>query len=121
MEIKKSSLIQPGKPFVLSVIFDIDHGWSLGGAGIDAEGLPTTININLPEGFTLKQVDWPTLNTRSGKPGYRGQIEVDVELGVPSTLPLGDITVELESNWQVCSDKTGVCVRGNATLHASIQ
>ena len=122
---KKKTKVFSGDTSINNIISGkLDYTMS---AVVGLAGLQPTIdaikisNINLPEGFTLKQVDWPTLNTRSGKPGYRGQIEVDVELGVPSTLPLGDITVELESNWQVCSDKTGVCVRGNATLHASIQ
>jgi len=113
--VMQSSLIQPGKQFGFSVIFNIEHDWSLSAAGVDAEGLPTTINLSLPDGFTLKQINWPALNSRGSKPGYQGQTEVNIELEAPTTLP-DDITIELESSWQVCSNTSGLCVRGKAIL-----
>ncbi len=121
VELKKTSDISAGKPFSLSVIFNIDKGWSMGSAGPQAEGLPSSINVSLPEGFSVKTIDWPSTNTRRGKAGYKGLIEVDVKCEAPSTFPVGTIPLEMEATWQVCSDATGVCKMGNAVLHASVQ
>ena len=53
------SSIQPGQRFRLGVLYRIEPGWHIYWKYSGDSGIPTKIEWQLPEGFTIHDLQWP--------------------------------------------------------------
>jgi hypothetical protein len=60
--------IQPGQKFRIGVLYRIDPGWHIYWKYPGDAGIPTKIAWQLPEGFKVRDLQWP-IPTREKEPG----------------------------------------------------
>jgi len=116
--ISDTDAVQPGKPLLLGLRFEMQKQWHIYWRNPGDSGEPPRIQWKLPAGFQAGAVQWPAperLGTGSVIDyGYRGSVLLPVELQTPRSLPVGgNITLSAEVSWLVCKD---VCVPGKADL-----
>ncbi len=111
--------VQPGKPFMLGVRFEIDPGWHIYWKNPGDSGLPTQLKLTLPDGFTQSELMFP-VPERLQLPGdivnyaYENQVMLMVRITPPTNLIDGKpISITGKASWLVCKDD---CRPGGATL-----
>jgi thiol:disulfide interchange protein/DsbC/DsbD-like thiol-disulfide interchange protein len=112
------SSIEPGQRFRVGVLYRIEPGWHIYWRYPGDSGIPTKIEWQLPEGFTIGDLQWP-LPLREKEPGdlevfaYSSEILLFADVAAPATLPPGPLTIQAKSDWLVCQS---LCVPGRAQL-----
>jgi len=83
-------------------------------------GYPTKITWDLPAGYGIGDIEWPTPKRLATGPivnfGYEGEVLLPVTVSVPTTAKVGDsVTLKGKAEWLVCKD---VCIpeEGNVAL-----
>jgi len=120
--IPEVSTIQAGTPFTIAVRFLLDPGWHNYWQNAGDSGLPTTIEWDLPEGFSAGEIQWPTPHRIILYPlvdyGYSDEVSLLIELTPPSELPLGtSVTLGALVDWLVCET---LCLPAYAELSVEI-
>jgi|TARA_B110000037_G_scaffold131640_1_gene149490 thiol:disulfide interchange protein DsbD len=113
--------IQPGETFTVGLRLDHDEHWHTYWKS-SATGYATSVEWDLPEGFTASDIQWPT-----PKPYalgdfvdfvFEGEIILEFELTAPETIAAGDqITLNASAEWLMCKD---TCILGSAELSLSL-
>lgn len=102
----------------LGVSFSVAPGWHIYWENPGDTGIPTTVDFQLPEQFSVGSVHYPgpemfTMPGDLSNYGYDGEVALLADLTAPSTLPTdGEITAKVR--WLVC--RAEQCVPGQATL-----
>lgn len=113
--------IQPGKTCTLGVLITPDDGWHTYWVNPGESGLPTKINWELPDGFTVSDIQWPTPHVfETGGIlglGYPGPVLLTVKLQAPQKLQTNTITVKAKVSWLVCKE---ACIPGRANLSMAL-
>jgi len=113
--------IQPGKPFTVAVVFDIDPDWHIYWKNPGDAGLPTLVKLTLPDGFTAGELRYPTPK-KFVQPGdiiaygYETQTALLATITPPAawdTAKPKPVDISAAVTWLVCSD---VCLPGKADL-----
>ena len=116
------SSIQPGQRFRLGVLYRIEPGWHIYWKYSGDSGIPTKIQWQLPEGFTIQDLQWP-LPLREKEPGdlevfaYTSEVLLFADVEAPASLPPGPVTIQAKSDWLVCQS---LCVPGRAQLSLTL-
>jgi DsbC/DsbD-like thiol-disulfide interchange protein len=115
--------IAPGRPFMLGVQFSIDPTWHVYWKNPGDAGMATRVKFNLPDGFTVGPLLFPTPQ-RLEQPGnivvlgYEDSVLLLAQVTPPARLPegfMGDFSADI--SWLVCAD---VCIPGKATASLSL-
>ncbi len=111
--------VQAGKPFDVGVLFTIDKGWHIYWRNPGDAGLATSVDWQLPEGFTAGPLRWPQPETFQ-QPGdivgygYEGSALLVATVTPPKDLPAGkDVVIGAKATWLGCQE---VCVPGHTSL-----
>ena len=120
--IPEVSTIRAGAPFTVAIRFQLDPGWHNYWQNAGDSGLPTTIEWNLPEGFSAGEIQWPTPHRIIAYPlvdyGYSDEVSLLIELTPPAELPSGtSVTLEALVDWLVCET---LCLPAYAELSVEI-
>ena len=123
------SVIEPGVPFTLGLQFTIDRTWHTYWANPGATGIPTSLNLTLPEGFTAGSLQFPVpkrfitdygFGVREAGYGYETSVIHPMTITPPATLTPGQkITLSGKSGWLMCDPNT--CVPGKADLSITLE
>jgi thiol:disulfide interchange protein len=123
------STIQPGVPFTLGLQFTIDRTWHTYWANPGETGIPTSLNLTLPEGFTAGPLQFPVpkkfitdygFGVREAGYGYETSVIHPMTVTPPATLTPGQkITLSGKSAWLMCDPNT--CVPGKADLSITLE
>ncbi len=115
--------IQPGQPLTVAIRFLHDPNWHTYwlNPGI---GLPTTLDWDLPPGWSAGPIQWPApiiLKDPNGNiagNGYEGETFLPLTLTPPGSLPAGG-TMELKVgvDWLMCE---AICIPGSAQLSLTL-
>ncbi len=109
--------IQPGQPFHLGFLFDMDPGWHIYWANSGDAGLPTSIAWELPEGFSAGPIQWPVPERIEAGGlityGYHGKVLLFATITPPGegSVASGPLGFSARSDWLVCEE---ICVPGDA-------
>ncbi len=114
--------IQPGRSFTVGLYFRIEPGWHIYWENSGDAGLPIRVRWNVPEGFHVSPLRWPTPRryTESGGMtafGYQDEAMLLVTLTPPASLPEGEVPLEAAADWLVCKE---VCIPGRAKLQLTL-
>ena len=118
-----TTALAPGKPFTAAVRFQIDKEWDIYWQFVGDIGLPTSIQWELPEGFTAGPLQWPIPVAHEAVGDFLNYVYLDetmlmAEITPPAQLPAGPVTLKAKIKWQMCDPST--CVPGDAALALSL-
>lgn len=109
--------VVPGTPMRIGVRLRHDPHWHTYWRNPGDSGLPTRVDLDLPEGFVAGAIRWPAPQRLFIPPlanyGYEGEIVLPMALDVPSSLPGGDVHFAAHVSWLMCRD---ICIPGEARL-----
>ena len=115
--------VQPGVPFRVGVMLTLQPGWFVLWKDPGDAGLPTTIDIQAPAGFSVEPLRWPT-PTQFLQPGqligygYGEQVLLTATITAPDELGTArQIPVRAHVTWLTCER---VCVPGSVDLETNV-
>src|SRR5450432_3157494 len=114
--------VSPGASFRVALEFDIREGWHTYWRNPGDSGKATTLNWNLPPGFSAGPILWTAPHRFDLPPlvnfGYASHAMHVVRIDAPKDLKPGT-SVELRANasWLVCSD---VCIPESADVQLKL-
>lgn len=121
--VNEEDTIKPGRPFWVAIKVNIQEGWHSYWKNPGDTGAATTIEWELPPGFTAGSTEWPfpqrfELNSIIGF-GYEGDFWVLTPITPPQNLS-ADHPIEIAANinWLVCSDTN--CLPGESKAKLSL-
>ncbi|MEI9893506.1 MAG: thioredoxin family protein [Chthoniobacter sp.] len=121
--VANTTAVEAGKPFTAGVHFEIDPEWDVYWQFVGDLGQPTSIDWELPPGFTAGPLQWPLPEAHIGAGDFLNYVYLHealifAEITPPAPLPPGPITIKATVKWQMCDPHT--CVPGNANLALSL-
>jgi thiol:disulfide interchange protein DsbD len=104
--------LQPGRPTRLGLLLRHDPGWHTYWKST-ATGYATSINWDLPQGFTVSDIAWPTPKIYEFQGWteyvYEGETLLMVTLTPPDALPEEPVEIAFHAEWLMCE---AVCIPG---------
>lgn len=121
--ISEVQAVSPGSSFWVAVRMTMDDHWHTYWRNPGDSGLETTIDWDLPEGFSAGPIHWPYPERIDEPPltvfGYHHTIylltEISVDAGVKTA---GDVLIKATVHWLECAD---VCLPGQADLQYGLK
>jgi len=111
--------VAPRQPFYAALRLEHEGHWHTYWLN-PGTGFPTSIEWDLPEGWTAGEIEWPApavLRDRHGTVignGYEGVVLLPVKLTPPKALNAGErVTLRATADWLMCEE---VCIPGGAEL-----
>ncbi|MFY8087351.1 MAG: protein-disulfide reductase DsbD family protein [Rubrivivax sp.] len=103
--------VAPGQPIWLGLKIEHAPHWHTYWRNPGDSGLPTTLQFELPAGFSVGEIAWPTPKALPVGPlvnyGYEGTLLLAVPLTVPAGWQGESLTIRLRADWLICKD---VCI-----------
>ena len=114
--------MQPGKPVAVALILSMDPGWHVYWKNPGDSGLPTTLDWDLPPGFSAGPIQWPVPERFVSEGlvtyGYTGQVLLVTEVTPPEGLPAGTTQkLRARAGWLACRVE---CTPGRAALELAL-
>jgi thiol:disulfide interchange protein DsbD len=110
--------VQAGTPFTAAVRLEHEPHWHTYWLNAGT-GYPTTLEWDLPAGWTAGDIQWPTpvkIVDASGMVtgnGYEGVLYLPVTLTPPADLAAGEVSLRVTAKWLMCAE---VCIPGSQDL-----
>ncbi|MCC7205241.1 MAG: hypothetical protein IT441_09185 [Phycisphaeraceae bacterium] len=113
--------LTPGQSMTLGIVLEMEEGWHTYWMNPGDAGLATTVTWELPAGYQVGPVQWPTPR-KFGEGGitsygYEGRVVLPVALGVPAEAPPGVVSVRAEVKYLACKE---ICVPGRVELRLEL-
>lgn len=120
--VAQASAARPGESVTLGLRILHDPQWHTYWRNPGDSGLPTQVEWELPGGWKVGPIQWPTPKRMAIGPlanyGYEGDIILPMVAHVPrNAVPGTEATLKAQVSWLVCKD---VCIPGDAYLAISI-
>lgn len=121
--VSADAAVQPGQPLTVALRFEHEPHWHT--YWINAgTGYPTTLEWDLPDGWTAGEILWPapiriidSHGTITGN-GYENIAYLPVVLTPPADLaPGSQVTLKAHADWLMCAD---VCIPGDAPIELTL-
>ena len=114
--------VAPGSTLWVDLHLVIKDGWHVYWRNPGDSGLPTTIDWELPQGFSAGAISWPVperfVQSGIGNYGYAGSANLLVPISVAKEVPAGGTaTLSAETSWLVCAE---ICIPGGAKLSLNL-
>jgi DsbC/DsbD-like thiol-disulfide interchange protein len=111
--------VEPGQTFRLGVLYTIIPHWHIYWRNPGDTGMPTSLDFELPQGFTVSELNWPAPG-RFVAPGdlvsfgYEKQVLLWANVTAPDDLDTTQpLTLKARTDWLACRTQ---CVIGGADL-----
>jgi thiol:disulfide interchange protein len=117
-----TATVVPGKSFRVGVLLRMVPHWHTYWTFSGDAGLPTEIKWQLPSGWKVGEVQWPT-PVKLQDPGdietygYENEVMLTQELTPPQSLGKDSVKLSAQVNWLVCER---LCIPGSADLTLSL-
>ncbi|MGJ3242653.1 MAG: protein-disulfide reductase DsbD family protein [Opitutales bacterium] len=110
--------IAPGQTFEIGILYEMDPHWHIYWKNPGDTGIPTHISWDLPDGFAVGDLRWPTPGTylMAGLMNYvyEDSVLLAATVTAPDSLQPGEsVTLQADTDWLVCEE---VCIPGDASL-----
>lgn len=127
--ISSHGTIEAGEPFTIGLQFNIDPTWHTYWINPGETGIPTSLKLELPAGFTAGELQFPVpkkfitdygFDVREAGYGYETSVVHTMTITPPSDLKPGEsITLTGQSAFLMCDPHT--CIPGKADLSITLQ
>ena len=108
--ISEVSQTAPGESFTIAIELAHQDGWHAYYQNPGGPGLPLEFDWQLPAGYTLTKLHWPTPQLYSSEETqfyiYEGRYTLLADIAVPSSAQAGSqAEIHVTPTWQLCDDK----------------
>jgi len=116
-----TTAIVPGQPFQAGLLLEMAEGWHTYWEYSGDAGLPTSIEWQLPPGFSAGPIEWPAPESKL-EPGdiqtyaYSGRVLLLTTI-TPTAEMSGNITLQAKVDWLVCKE---TCIPGGAEVELTL-
>lgn len=114
--------IIPGTPFHVAIVLNHQEGWHSYWKNPGEIGIPTNVEWQLPEGFTVSELKWPVpASFKEGDItgfGYLGEALLLAEVTPPATLTADSYTIKATVSWLACSKDA--CLPGSREIEVGL-
>ncbi|MEN9468458.1 MAG: Thiol:disulfide interchange protein DsbD precursor [Verrucomicrobiota bacterium] len=116
-----TNAIVPGQSFQAGLLLEMADGWHTYWKYSGDAGLPTTIQWQLPKGFTAGPIEWPVPEAKLEAGdiqtyAYGGRVLLLTTITPPAGVS-GNITLKAKADWLVCKE---TCIPGGAELELTL-
>jgi DsbC/DsbD-like thiol-disulfide interchange protein len=115
--VAETDAVQPGKALVVGVHLEMEEGWHTYWRNPGDSGLATKVRWEVPEGFSVGELQWPRPIRFTTGPlvsyGYEHRVLHPARIRVPDSVPGDEISLTARLSWLECRD---VCLPGKADL-----
>lgn len=97
--------VGPDDRFELAIRFRMEPGWHIYWRNAGGSGMPTEIDLTLPEGFGRGETLWPVPKVFPGSEpsyGYDGEVVLLIPITAPATLAGDSVPITVDLSWLVC-------------------
>lgn len=109
------TVVSPEEELLIATRYILEEGWHIYWRNPGDSGIPTKIDLNLPEGFEIIDYLWPmpTRFVEGGLTsfGYKDEAMIFVKVKVKKNVKYGEYEITGKTNWLVCKEK---CLPGSA-------
>jgi len=121
--ISENETIRGGESFWVALRLEMEEHWHTYWKNPGDSGLATTIEWDLPEGFSAGSTVWPTPRKIELPPfmtyGYEGEVLLLARVTAPAVLEEGrEITLKARVDWLACKE---YCIPGEANLSVMLR
>ncbi|WP_158227849.1 protein-disulfide reductase DsbD family protein [Estrella lausannensis] len=117
-----SHSITAGNPFYVAIVLDHQDGWHSYWKNPGEVGIPTSVEWQLPEGFTVSELKWPVPSSFSEGGivgfGYEGKTYLLAEITPPSALEIAHYPIKATVSWLACSNDA--CLPGSKEIEIKL-
>src|SRR5262249_24333286 len=112
----ETTSLVPASTLWVDLHLAIKPGWHVYWRNPGDSGLPTTIDWELPSGFSAGAISWPVpedfVQGGVGNYGYAGLSDLLIPITIPKDVDTGGTAVLLaDASWLVCAE---ICIPGGA-------
>ena len=109
--------ITAGQNFRIGVQFKLEPEWHIYWRNAGDSGLPPSVKWELPNGFSLKELDWPLpdrlVTSDIATYIYHDTIVLLYEISAPDKIGDKEITLSANVDWLICKES---CIPGNQKI-----
>ncbi|MEM9445802.1 MAG: thioredoxin family protein [Verrucomicrobiota bacterium] len=121
--ISEQSSIQPGQPFRLGLLLEMEEGWHTYHQNPGDAGFPPSVTWDLPEGYTVTPLSFPEpiefLTADIQSFGYKNEVLHITTITPPRDQTVGDsVVIKGVANWLACEE---VCIPQSADLEITLK
>lgn len=114
--------IAPGHPFTLGVRFRIENSWHINWINPGDAGLAPSVSWDLPDGFTVGELEWPAPGRHVVGPlvifGYEHEVMLLARVTPPASLaPGARVRLGASVDWLACQK---ACIPGSGEVHMEL-
>lgn len=107
----------PGRTVTLGVVLEMDPHWHTYWINPGDSGMPTQVDLEMPEGFEAGEIQWPVPKRLMLEGlvtlGYEDKAILRIPVKTPENLELGrEVEIRAEVSWLECRD---VCLPGDGS------
>jgi len=111
MLLSEQNAVSPGKAVTLAIQLKHPEGFHSYYKNPGGPGLPLGFEWQLPEGYSLKKLHWPTPHLYDSKGTsfyvYEGNYTILADISVPDSAPLDqEVEFKVIATWQLCNPQT---------------
>lgn len=117
-----TSVIVPGQPFRVGLLLRMAPGWHTYWQNPGDAGLATSLDWDLPPGFSADAISWP-VPQRIIEPGdihafaYKGETLLLVTITPPARIDASEVNLRARAKWLVCEK---ICIPGRADVSLTL-
>lgn len=111
---------QANTPFSAMVVIELEPGWHVYWRNAGDTGAPTSIQWNLPEGWTASEPTWPTPHKfeEPGMVSFGYEDRLVLAYQITPSAGSGSVTLEAKGEWLQCKE---MCTPGDGAASVSMQ
>ncbi len=116
--VSETASIKPGSPFLAGIRFQMEPGWHIYWRNPGDVGLPIKIELKLPQGYQVGQIEWPhpkkIMEEEIVSFAYEGETVLLTKVAPSSSIPEGSMAqLGAKVQWLQCKE---ICIPGEAEL-----
>lgn len=114
------SSVKAGETFLVGVLYEIRPDWHIYWKNPGDSGLPTTLSLDLPDGYTAGDLKWPVpekfiSNEINLNYGYKESLLLWKEVKAPDNISrIMPVEIKAKTTWVSCRE---ICIQGESDLN----
>jgi DsbC/DsbD-like thiol-disulfide interchange protein len=114
--------LEKSRSVPIGILIELEKDWHIYWRNSGDTGIPTSIEFDLPEGISIKEIQWPVPKVFEldglASFGYEKQVLLIAELNIPENFESNSVLITANVKSLICKD---VCIPFNTTVSKEIK